>query len=51
VSDGMSLALIGKLLGHTQPQTTARYAHISDEALRNATNRFGEIVKIDEGKR
>lgn len=26
--EGMGLPIIGKLLGHTQPQTTARYAHL-----------------------
>lgn len=43
VSDGVSLQVVGKLLGHTNPQTTNRYAHVADEALRKATNRFGEI--------
>ena len=32
VSVGTSLHIVGKLLGHTQPQTTARYAHVADEA-------------------
>lgn len=31
---GASLPLIGALLGHTQPATTARYAHLSDDPLR-----------------
>ncbi len=44
VSDGVSLQVVGKLLGHTNPQTTNRYAHVADEALRKATNRFGEIL-------
>ena len=44
VSRGTSLHIVGKLLGHTQPQTTARYAHVADEALRQATNSFGNIV-------
>ena len=35
---GGSLPLIGKLLGHSQPQTTARYAHLADDPLR-ALNR------------
>jgi site-specific recombinase XerD len=30
VASGMSLPMIGKLLGHSQPQTTARYAHLAD---------------------
>lgn len=45
VSNGVSLQVVGKLLGHTNPQTTNRYAHVADEALRQATNRFGEIVR------
>jgi integrase len=44
ISNGMSLHVVGKLLGHTQPQTTARYAHVADEALRDATNRFGNLI-------
>ena len=28
--------VIGKMLGHTQPSTTHRYAHLLDEPLRNA---------------
>lgn len=44
VSSGMSLPIVGRLLGHTQPQTTARYAHLADDPLRQATNRFASIV-------
>ncbi|MCY0146584.1 site-specific integrase [Hoeflea sp. G2-23] len=42
VSSGESLETIGRLLGHSQPQTTARYAHLKDEALRKATNLFSD---------
>jgi integrase len=38
-SEGLSLPIIGALLGHTQPQTTARYAHLFDDPLRAATER------------
>jgi len=38
VSAGHSLPVIGALLGHTQAQTTARYAHLYDDPLRAATN-------------
>ena len=44
VSSGMSLPIVGRLLGHTQPQTTARYAHLADDPLRQATGRFASIV-------
>ena len=35
---GMSLPLIGALLGHSQPATTARYAHLSSDPLRAASD-------------
>jgi integrase len=44
-SQGMSLPIIGALLGHTQPQTTARYAHLLDDPLRAATERVGAIIE------
>lgn len=49
VSSGMSLVLVGKLLGHTQPQTTMRYAHLADDPLRAATNRFGSKLGALQG--
>ena len=46
-SAGQSLPVIGALLGHTQPSTTARYAHLFDDPLRAATERVGAIVSGD----
>lgn len=43
-SAGVSLPLVGALLGHTQPATTARYAHLYDDPLREATERVGAFV-------
>jgi integrase len=43
-SAGLSLPVIGALLGHTQPGTTARYAHLFDDPLRAATERVGAVV-------
>lgn len=43
-SAGLSLPIIGALLGHTQPGTTARYSHLFDDPLRAATERVGAIV-------
>lgn len=40
-SSGVTLQVVGKLLGHTMAQTTMRYSHLQDEALRAATNSFG----------
>jgi integrase len=45
VSSGLSLEIVGRLLGHTNPTTTKRYAHIADSPLRAATERFG--AKLD----
>jgi hypothetical protein len=38
------LPLIGALLGHRQPKTTARYAHLFDDPLRRATEQVGAMV-------
>ncbi|MEQ1770785.1 MAG: tyrosine-type recombinase/integrase [Devosia sp.] len=43
-SANMSLPIIGALLGHSQPSTTARYAHLFDDPLRAATERAGALV-------
>lgn len=43
-SAGLSLPIIGALLGHTQPATTARYAHLQDDPLRAATEIAGAIL-------
>ena len=42
---GYSLPVIGALLGHTQPSTTARYAHLADDPLRKATETVGAIIE------
>ncbi len=44
VSSGLSLSVVGKLLGHTQASTTQRYAHLADEPLREATAIFGSKI-------
>lgn len=45
VSSGLSLSIVGKLLGHTQASTTHRYAHLADEPLRQATELFGNKLE------
>ncbi|MGI6299763.1 MAG: tyrosine-type recombinase/integrase [Verrucomicrobiota bacterium] len=37
----LSLSMIGGLLGHKEPRTTARYAHLSAHPMRKAANRIG----------
>jgi integrase len=41
---GMSLPMIGKLLGHSQPVTTARYAHLAADPIRAASNLIGAEI-------
>jgi integrase len=43
-SSGLSLPVIGALLGHSSPTTTQRYAHLLDDPLRAATEKVGAIV-------
>ena len=44
VSNGMSLPIIGKLLGHTQVQTTARYAHLARAPQIEAANDITSLI-------
>lgn len=46
VSSGVSLPVVGKLLGHTQASTTQRYAHLSDNPQRDAANLFPVILSV-----
>ena len=44
---GEGLPMIGKLLGHTQVQTTARYAHLASDPVKSAANRIASrIAKV-----
>ena len=38
---GLGLPIIGRLLGHTQAATTARYAHLDNDPLRRASESIG----------
>ncbi len=43
-SNGLSLPIIGALLGHKQTQTTARYAHLIGQPLIEASEKIGERI-------
>jgi integrase len=43
-SGGASLPLIGALLGHSQPATTARYAHLYQDPQRALVEKVGAII-------
>ena len=44
VSGGASLPIIGALLGHAHSATTQRYAHLSDDPLRAASEAVGSQI-------
>jgi len=46
---GFGLPIIGKLLGHTQPSTTARYAHLDADPLRRASEHIGNRLAAAMG--
>lgn len=41
---GLGLQVVGKILGHADPKTTARYAHIADDPLRAAADRISSSI-------
>jgi integrase len=41
---GLGLPIVGRLLGHTQAATTARYAHLDVDPLRRASNRIAGTI-------
>jgi integrase len=43
-AQGLSLPMIGKLLGHTQAQTTARYAHLAADPVRKANADVARVI-------
>lgn len=43
-SEGASLHVIGKLLGHTQAATTARYAHLTEASLQDVSSSVGNAI-------
>lgn len=44
VANGHGLPMIGKLLGHTQVQTTARYDHLAAEPVREAADQVAARI-------
>ncbi|MGF7152082.1 integrase [Sphingomonas zeicaulis] len=51
IMHGISLAKVGKLLGHMLPETTARYAHLADEAIVDAAERVSASIAQALGMR
>ena len=51
IMNGVSLARVGKLLGHALPETTARYAHLADTAIADAASRVSGSIASALGLR
>ena len=47
LSLGESLPMIGKLLGHSKIQTTARYAHLARDSVKAAAERISVSLAVD----
>ena len=47
---GYSLPMIGALLGHTQAQTTLRYAHLATDHLRKAAEDISNAIATSTPK-
>ena len=37
--------MIGKLLGHSSPKTTQRYAHLLDDPIRQGVDAIGDMLR------
>lgn len=48
-ASGMGLPIVGKLLGHASPSTTARYAHLADDPLRRASDSIANSINAAMG--
>ena len=44
---GESLTMIGKLLGHSDIETTARYAHLAQDSLHETAERIADSIETD----
>ncbi len=44
---GESLPMIGKLLGHTRVQTTAKYAHLAEDSVKESAQRTAASIGED----
>jgi integrase len=44
VASGGSLPMIGRMLGHSEPKTTQRYAHLTDDPIHVLTQTTGDVI-------
>ncbi len=48
-ASGMGLGIVGKLLGHASPSTTARYSHFADDPVRRASESIAAQISASMG--
>jgi integrase len=51
VGIGGSLPVLGRQLGHSQPQTTQRYSHLADDPVRQLTQATGQVLAEALGRK
>ncbi|WP_421579511.1 tyrosine-type recombinase/integrase [Shinella sp. M31] len=51
VGDSLGLPIVGRLLGHTQAATTARYSHLDTDPLKRAADAIGDRITTALGKK
>ena len=44
---GETVLTIGRLLGHSRPETTLKYIHLEDESVREAVNAVAPVLGGD----
>lgn len=44
IANKVDLHMVGKLLGHAKVQTTARYAHLADDPVKDAANVVASVI-------
>ena len=45
VARGVALSTVARMLGHSDPTMTLRYAHVSDREVEAAAERIGKVIE------
>ena len=45
VARGVALSTVARMLGHSDPKMTLRYAHVSDRDVEAAAERIGKVIE------
>ena len=45
VAKGVALSTVARMLGHSDPKMTLRYAHVSDRDVEAAAERIGKVIE------